>query len=593
MRDRIRAGYDRVGGAPDRALRLLLPAALILAGLYFLRAVLIPLALAGLLSFLLSPLVGPLQRRLGRMPAVLVTVSFSFSVLGGIGWVLTNELTELADELPGYGASLRKKIGDLRQGTRGSVIEKVQRTAKDVVGEAERAGATAQRPLPVVVLPSSHLTRLPTLLEALASAGVVTVLVIFILLERQELRDRFIRLIGYRRMTATTKGLDEAAERISRYLLTQSLINGALGIALAVGLFLVGVPYAVLWGCVAAALRFVPYVGVWIAGLLPFTLALAVFPGWLQPTLVVVMFAVLELATSMFLEPWLWGQSAGISQVGLLVAVTFWTWIWGPIGLLLATPLTVCLVVIGKHAPAMGFLVVLIDDEPTIEVKARYYQRLLAQDQDEAAEIVEAYVKENGRETLYDEVLLPALYYASRDHDRGQLTDRDLERLVQTTEAILDYLASEDATDDPATAAVREADVQIAGLPARTAADALGLQMVDQRLAGHCRLKLSGHGMLMSEIGARVAQHRPGIVCIGSVAPGGLSQARHLCKLLRRRFPGIKIIVGRWGLHESREAERAQLLAAGADWVETTIRGTELTVRQTIPLRAVVSASVD
>jgi len=200
----------------------------------------------------------------------------------------------------------------------------------------------------------------------------VTVLAIFMLLERREIRDRLILLIGYRRMTATTRALDEAGTRISRYLLIQSNINGGFGVAVGLGLFLIGVPYAVTWGSLAAALRFIPYLGAFVAVLLPLALSLAVFPGWLQPALVVGLLLMLELITGSVMEPWLYGQSAGVSQVALLISLTFWTWLWGPVGLLMATPLTVCLIVLGKHLPALGFIVVLMGDRRVIETKARY-----------------------------------------------------------------------------------------------------------------------------------------------------------------------------------------------------------------------------
>ena len=315
---------------------------------------------------------------------------------------------------------------------------------QDVIGEfqkTDKPGVTRQTPVAVVLEAPSIFAHLPSLLQALASAGVVTVLVIFMLLERRELRDRLILLIGYGRMTATTRALDEAGARISRYLLMQSIVNGSFGVAVGLGLFLIGVPYAVIWGALAAALRFIPYVGAFVAVLLPLALSLAVFPGWLQPALVVGLFVVLELVTGMVMEPWLYGQSAGVSQLALLVAVTFWTWLWGPMGLLLATPLTVCLIVLGKHLPALGFIVVLMGERPVIEAKARYYQRLLARDQDEAADIVEAYVNADGRESVYDALLLPALYYAKQDRDRGLLTEGDVQFVGQATREILDVLA--------------------------------------------------------------------------------------------------------------------------------------------------------
>jgi len=562
--------------------------ALVVAGLYWLQAVLIPLALAVLLTFLLSPVVSTFERRgLGRVPSVLVTVLLALSLLGAIGWTLTHQLVTLADELPRYSLNIHHRIADLRGAGKGGSVEKVQNAVADVVGEIEKTGGTRQKPVAVVLEAPSILVHLPNLLQALASAGVVTVLVIFMLLERRELRDRLILLIGYRRMTATTRALDEAGTRISRYLLMQSLINGSFGVAVGLGLFLIGIPYAIIWGSLAAALRFIPYLGAFIALLLPLALSLAVFPGWLQPALVVGLFLVLEPITGSVLEPWLYGQSAGVSQVALLIALTFWTWLWGPAGLLMATPLTVCLLVLAKHLPALGFIVVLMGDRPVIETKARYYQRLLARDQDEASDIVEASVNTDGRESVYDAVLLPALYYAKQDRDRGLLSEGDVQFVGQATREILDVLAHEAPapleidTGDLSVTDPGYTPVRILGCPARDEADALGLEMVRHLLgpARH-RIELSGTGMLTAEVVAWVHLHRPALVCIGAVAPGGLSQARHLCKRLRSQCPELTIVVGRWGLHHEKDTDCQHLLAAGADYVGTTLFDTQRALAQ-------------
>jgi predicted PurR-regulated permease PerM len=564
--------------------------ALVVAGLYWLQAVLIPLALAVLLTFLLSPVVGTLQRRgLGRVPSVLVTVLLALSVLGGIGWTLTRQLVTLADELPQYSLNIHQRIADLRGVSKGGSVEKVQKAVEDVVGEIQKTdkpGVARQKPVAVVLEPPSILAHLPTLLQALASAVVVTVLMIFMLLERRELRDRVILLIGYRRMTATTRALDEAGARISRYLLMQSIINGSFGVAVGLGLFLIGVPYAVTWGSLAAVLRFIPYVGSSVAAVLALALSLAVFPGWLQPALVVGLFLVLDITVSV-MEPWLSGQSAGVSQVALLIAVIFWTWLWGPVGLLLATPLTVCLIVLGKHLPALGFIVVLMGDRPVIEAKARYYQRLLARDQDEATDIVEAYVNADRRESVYDAVLLPALYYAKQDRDRGLLSDGDVQFVGQATREILDVLAhdapalSERDTGDLSVSDPGDTQVRILGCPVRDEADVLALEMVRHLLdPARYRMEVSRTGMLVAEVLAWVDLHRPALLCIGAVAPGGLSQARHLCKRLRSQCPELKIVVGRWGLHDEKEADRQHLLAAGADHVETTVLDTQRALAQ-------------
>jgi predicted PurR-regulated permease PerM len=565
--------------------------ALVVAGLYWLQAVLIPLALAVLLTFLLSPVVGALQRRgLGRVPSVLVTVLLALSILGAIGWTLTRQLVTLADELPRYSLNIHHRIADLRGASQGGSMEKVQKAVEDVVGEIQKTGKVGgpgPKPLAVVLEPQSIFAHLPTLLQALASAGVVTVLMIFMLLERRELRDRVILLIGYRRMTATTKALDEAGVRISRYLLVQSLINGSFGVAVGLGLFLIGVPHAVTWGCLAAALRFIPYLGAFVALLLPLAVSLAVFPGWLQPALVVGLILVLELITGWVMEPWLYGQSAGVSPVALLIALTFWTWLWGPVGLLMATPLTVCLIVLGKHLPALRGIVVLMGDRPVIEAKARYYQRLLARDQDEAINIVEAYVSTDGRESVYDAVLLPALYYAKQDRDRGLLSEGDAQFVGQATRDILDVLAhdapgpSEKDTGDGSVSDPAGPPVRILGCPARDEADAVALEMVQHLLdPARYRIEVSGTGMLTAEVIARVDLDRPALLCIGAVAPGGLSQARHLCKRLRSQYPELKIVVGRWGLHDAKDTDRQHLLAAGADYVETTVLDTQRTLAQ-------------
>jgi predicted PurR-regulated permease PerM len=559
--------------------------ALVVAGLYWLQPVLIPLALAVLLTFLLSPVVSTLQRRgLGRVPSVLVTVLLALSILGGIGWTLARQLVTLADELPRYSLNIHRRIADVRGASKGGSVEKVQKAVEDVVGEIQKTdtGMTRQQPVAVVLEPPSILVHLPNLLQALASAGVVTVLVIFMLLERRELRDRVILLIGYRRMTSTTRALDEAGVRISRYLLMQSIINGSFGVAVGLGLFLIGVPYAVIWGSLAAALRFIPYLGALVALFLPLVLSLAVFPGWLQPSLVVGLFLVLELITGSLMEPWLYGQSAGVSQVALLIALTFWAWLWGPVGLLMATPLTVCLVVLGKHLPALGFIVVLMGDRPVIESKARYYQRLLARDQGEAIDIVEAYVNTDGRESVYDTVLIPALYYANQDRDRGLLSEGDAQFVGQATREILDVLAHDaPAPSEPGDHPGTDTRVRIVGCPARDEADVLALEMVGHLLdPARYRMEVSRTGMLTAEVVAWVGLHRPALLCIGAVAPGGLSQARHLCKRLRSQCPELTIVVGRWGLHDEKDSDCQQLLEAGADHVETTLLDTQRALAQ-------------
>ena len=555
--------------------------ALLVACLYWGQAVLIPVALAGLLAFLLSPVVNAIDRwGAGRATSVLVVVLLAFCLAGGVGWVLLRQLVALADELPQYSANIRQRVADLRGLSKGGSVEKVQRTLTEVVGEMQKAepNAKADKPIPVIVEPpSSLLARLPGLLDVLAATGVVTVLVVFMLLERQQLRDRLIRLVGYRRVTMTTKALDEATARITRYLLMQSVINGSFGVAVGIALFLLGIPYAALWGFLAAALRFIPYVGPAIAVLLPTALALAMFPGWSRPLLTFAVVLALELVASMVVEPWLYGQSAGVSPVGLLVAVIFWTWLWGSVGLLLATPLTVCLIVLSKHLPSMGFLVLLMGDDPVLEPKARYYQRLLARDQDEAADIVEAYVKASDPESVYDEVLLPALYYAKQDCEREKISEADAEFVAHSTREIVEELHQDRTTTAARDATATEGSLVPRRLlflcPARDEIDGVAVAIASRLIdATRWQVETLGTSMLTSEVAHIVDERRPALVCIVSVAPGGMSHTRHLCKRLRARRPDLNLAVGRFGLHDESGDEEQQLVEGGADHIAPTMR---------------------
>jgi hypothetical protein len=356
---------------------------------------------------------------------------------------------------------------------------------------------------------------LPSLLESVLTALMVLVLVIFMLIERGALRDRLLAFGGYGRLTLTTKALDEASQRISRYLLMQSIVNGSFGLVFGLGLFVLGMPYAVLWGFLAAALRFIPYVGTLIAAVLPLTLSLAVFPGWTQPLLASGLFVLLEIATNSVLEPLLYSHSTGISQVALLVAVLFWTWLWGPVGLLLATPLTVCLSVLGKYVPPLALLGVVLSDERVAGMNT-YYQRLVARDQDEAAAIVDESLKTQTLVEVYDTVLVPALSYAKQDLARNTLTADEAQGIVQATQEIVEDLSTRPPTPegsavlDGGTPTAPLAKVRIVGYPARDATDALALQMFQQVCdPTRYEVELLPVALLPAEVVSRVAQsHR-------------------------------------------------------------------------------------
>jgi predicted PurR-regulated permease PerM len=587
---------------------------LIIACLYWAKAVLLPVALAILLTFLLNPVVSALQRRgLPRMPAVLLVVVLVFSIVGSIGWTVTKQLVMLADDLPRYQQNLTQKISDLHGLGKSAVVERVRTTIKDIAGELQRskppASATqpggppaetpneeAEKPVPVVVQTPSVLWQLPSLLESLATAGLVIVLVIFMLIRYADLRSRLLHLAGYGRLTMATKALDEAGHRISRYLLMQSIINGSFGLAAGLGFFMIGLPYAILWGFLAAVLRFIPYVGPAIAGILPSALSLAVFPGWVEPFLVIGLIVLLELASNMVMEPLLYGQSAGVSEVALLVAVAFWTWLWGPVGLVLATPLTVCLGVLGKYIPQMEFVGVLLSDEPVMESSTNYYQRLVAHDEDEAAALVDEYLETHALEALYDEVLIPALNAAKRDRELGTLTEEDVQFIMRATRAIVEDLGTRQPQASTASRTSPEASIkapavtplpQILGCPAQDAADELALLMLQQLFdPTQYKVEIISAEMLTAEVLSVVEQQAVAVICIAALPPGALAPTRYLCKRLRARFPECRIVVGRWGLQEDSDKSEVVLREAGADEVGTTLQETRNQVLHLSQLRS-------
>jgi predicted PurR-regulated permease PerM len=556
---------------------------LLLGILYWARAVLVPVAIAALFAFLLTPVVSALQRRgLSHSLAVLLVVVMAFSALGGVGWVVADQVHGLAQELPKYRSNIRRKAADLRDVGRSGVVAGLQRVIEDVAGEMERGTPSqdARKPMPVVVIADRQevFRQLAGWVDPLVTVGLVLALVVFMLIRRVELRTRALRLVGGSRMPVATKALDEAAARISHYLLMQSVINGTFGGAVALGLFLIGVPYAILWGFLAAVLRFVPYVGAWLAALMPLTLALAVFQGWQQPLLVLGLFAVLEPLIFLVIEPVVYGTSTGVSDIALLGAALFWTWLWGPVGLLLATPLTVCLAVLGKYVPDLEFLGVVLGEAPELEPHVAYYQRLLAQDEDEATSIAEEYARANPPEQVYDAVLLPALKAVKRDRARGVLSEEDARFVVDRTREIVEELGPPPADE----AGER---VQVLGCPARDELDELALLMFRRIMRGSgVDVEVVSTTLLASE--AVALARETALVCIATVPPGGLAHARYLVKRVRLARPGARILVGRWGKNGTREEVRPVLVSAGADEVAMSLSEARDHVLRWLPVLA-------
>ena len=573
---------------------------LVVAVLYLAKVVIVPLVVAVLLTFILTPIVIALQRHgIKRLYSVLITVVLALSLFGVAGYIVGTQIHNLASELPNHRKEIEAKIGVLKEG--GGAFANLLQMVREIgepkagAGNVPVAGVVVTRPEEANSAEKIYQSVVP-ILEPLAHAFFVIILVIFMLFHREDLRNRFLGLLGNGRLTGTTRVIVDSAQRISRYLLAQSLINLAFGSLFTIGLYFMDVKYAILWGFLTALMRFVPYIGTWISVLLPFTLSFATSPTWTQPMTLIVYFGILELVVANVVEPLLLGHSTGVSPIALLVAAAFWTWLWGPMGLVLSTPLTVCLVVLGQHVPQFRFFALLLGDQPPLAPQVHYYQRLLARDEEEAKEVAIGYAKTAGWEKVYDKVLLPALAMARQDRRDAGLEAEDEEFIVNATRAIINSveaipLKGETGESAPSaaepeklgaepgaparsqkSAAPNERRVLILGCPAHQQTEELTLHMLASLLKPEgCDLEVVSTRALPTEIETRIEQQAPALVFIAVLPPGGLVQARYLCRRLGRRFREVPILVGYWGEVADFDKLLRQVRSAGGNYVATSL----------------------
>ncbi len=471
-------------------------AMLIIAALYFARDVFVPVALAILLSFVLAPFVIRLHSwRVPRTASVLIVVFVAFSIIFSLGGLMVSQATHLAAKLPGYQQTLSDKIESLRGLMGGSgtlqqastVLKQLdtQLQHSEAAASSGGAGQPADRPAPIPVEvrqpdPGAFTTLvkiIEPLISPLTTTGIVIIFVVFMLMQREDLRNRVVRLAGSGDIQRTTAALDDAGQRLSRLFLTQIAFNAVFGLAIGIGLQLIGVPSAPLWGLIAMILRFVPYIGALISAIFPLSLAAAVGSGWEMLILTAALFVVLELLAGQVLEPLIYGHSSGLSPVAIILAASFWTWLWGPVGLVLATPLTVCLVVVGRHVDRLQFLDVMLGDRPPLTPPQLVYQRMLAGDPMEAAEQAHEHLKDSSLESYYDDILLKGLRLAETDRRLGHLDEDRLNRVLSTVEELVAdleahhdaevaELGSADMSSSPGAAiAIEQARSQRASMP--------------------------------------------------------------------------------------------------------------------------------
>ena len=549
----------------------------VVAFLYFARDVVVPIALAILLGFLLAPAVRWLGRlHISRLAAVTLTVLIAFLAMLGFAAVVVQELSSLAAQIPEYRSNLEAKIRSLPAVVPGGGVfhrltSLVQELGRELTQSETQIAKSADdrsgigtspveptKPLPVEIRRPDFeplqiiQTIVGPLLQPLAVAGLVIVFVIMILLEREDLRDRVLRLAGRRDLHRTTVAMDDAARRITRYLLRQLVVNACCGLPIGIGLALIGIPNAALWGIFAALLRFLPYLGIVIAASFPVVLAVAVDPGWMLLVWVILLFVGIELLVANLLEPWVYAASTGLSSVALIAAATFWTWLWGPIGLLLSTPLTVCLVVLGRHVPQLEFLDVMLGSDPVLAPDETFYQRLLANDPEEAIEQAEEFLKEQAVAEFFDEVAIPALVRAQADSDEGVLS---AERRLMIREGIRTML--EDLSDDaPADAgaatgpAITEGTCGIICVAGRNELDEAAGSLLVHILRSQQSVAIADAlpaQALTSDRSQSSLDHAT-VICLSLISTQSPVRARYIVRRLSRRAPRARVVVGLWSL---------------------------------------------
>ncbi|HEY1299573.1 MAG TPA: AI-2E family transporter, partial [Stellaceae bacterium] len=606
-----------VGSPGLRELVGMVAAAIAVAALYFGREVLIPVTLAMLLSFVLSPLVELLRRAwLGRVLSVVLAVLLAIGLILALGSAIGTQVAQLSGNLPQYQATIETKIVGLRKSTIDKFSQKLGSFGSKLGGSAPPAetpapapapagaaaqGGKQQKPVPVVIAqPAPSVldigkSVLEPMLYPVATAGIILVVTIFALLQKEDLRDRAIRLLGSGDLHRTTVAMDEAGRRLSRYFLTQLGLNTAFGVIVGAGLYFIGVPNPLLWGILGALLRFVPYVGSWIAAALPIVLAAAVEPGWSMVIWTAVLYTVTELVMGQAVEPLVYGHSTGLSPVAVIIAAIFWTWIWGPIGLIISTPLTLCLVVLGRHIERLEFFDVLLGDRPALTPTESLYQRMLAGDPDEAEEQAERYLADRPLSSYYDEVVLQALQLAVADISRGTLEAARLERFIAAMEELIHDLG--ERTDLPAQSdAAEAAEAEAAAAAGEAAAEPpapewqtetpllciAGRGPLDE-LAAHMLAQLLGrHGLA-----ARVVPHEAvsrtriaaldladaAMMCVSYISAGGsTARLRNLLRRLRERQPAARLLLGLWPAQDTEIVAGDLRRSLGADFYVTSLR---------------------
>ncbi|MBK7644432.1 MAG: AI-2E family transporter [Planctomycetes bacterium] len=566
----------------------------VVVALYLAKGVLIPFALAVLVSFLLAPLVSRLERwGFNRVAAVVTVVLLALGASGATGWLLLGQAREVTTKLSEYRRNIQDKLATLR-GAVAKPIEAALQTVQTLGSDLDPEPATAPAAEPIQTVRIAEPVRgtfgmlrdtLRPNLDGLVTAAMALLFAFVMLMRRDDLGDRFIRIIGHDRVLVATRGLEEAADKVGTYLRRLFVLNALHGVVVVIGLTLIGVPNALLWGLLAAILRFVPYIGPWITATCVVLTAFAVSPDWSQPLLAVGLFLVLEVLSNHLVEPWLFGSGTGLSPLATVASALFWTWLWGPVGLLLSIPLAVCLVVMGKHVPQLRFLHLLFGDAPGLSPPARLYQRLIAGEEDQAWLVLRPELEAQTLEVVYDSIVLPALSLAEEDRQRGAFDEASEARIEETLRLLLDEAeelhASFASKEASAARPPRTGALRVLCLPARGNADALAACMLRQVLeADGVEVESASTAELSGETLDLFESRRVDIVCISAVPPSRSLHVRYLCKRIAQRFPRMPIIAGMWSLEDNEHAPEVRPAILAGVHVVNSLREARLRVRQ-------------
>ena len=569
----------------------------ITAILYLGQDVFLPLAVAILLTFALAPIVSALRRlSIPRTVAVIITVTVAFLFIALFSFLVASQVSSLAQNLPTYQYNIIEKVRSLRDSAdSGGIFERVtqavERVGAELNSRADQRAANQQEPMQVEIVDRQSaiyvlVNVVVPLLSPFATAGLVIVVVIFMLLEREDLRDRFIRLVGSGDLHRTTEALQDAGKRVGQYLLMQLIINTSYAVPIGMGLWILGIPNAMLWGLLSLVLRFVPYIGPAIGMILPLFLAIAVTPGWTTVLWTAALFLVMELFINNVMEPWLYGSRTGLSPLAIIVAAIFWTWLWGPVGLVLSTPLTVCLVVLGRHVPQFEFLDVLLGNEPVLEPHARLYQRLLAGDPDEAADHAEAMLEDKYLVEYYDEIGVPALLLGEHDRERGAMHGSQLRRFASTALTFVDDLedaADELREDEQADEKPVDEDGERLELPdgegfklvligGRTELDDVAAAVLSQVIDGQgARTSVESYRKLQGSRQTIAGLGDADTVVISYLSPAPTAYARQAIRRLKRARRGLRVGIFAPDVDKDRAIDAKTI---SADFVASTVADT-------------------